>query len=94
MEEINFQIEKLPVYALICILKTNSANEEYNSWDKADNPWIYGDTCHKKQVYLEINWPSEVLNSFLFLLSLLSWNHVKIYTTFLVWFALYVSKGT
>lgn len=40
---INFQIEKLPAYALISILKTNSANEEYNSWDKADNPWIHGD---------------------------------------------------
>lgn len=77
----------------MCILEFNSANEEYNSWDKTDNPWIYGDSCHKKQVYLEINLPSEVLNYF-FLLSFLSWNHVKIYTSFLVWFALYVSKET
>lgn len=44
------------------MLKSNSANEEYNSRDKADNPGIYGDSCRKKQVYLEINLPSEVLN--------------------------------
>lgn len=43
------------------MLKSNSANEEYNSRDKADNPGIYGDSCRKKT---DLPWDQLAFRSF------------------------------